>query len=452
MTKQILTVFIAGLLLLFGGCTATETERVNVAKGLHSDLPELPPFLVPEDIFDAEIQCGCTKEQYAPQEQKYVDALWHETLQYLKGTAIALTTPGESTCIHSDEAVYETADGMERMCITRRADVKSVVKNIYQVLYNPDKAKACFSPRKGETANGNANIYAPTGSLYERSPVAQWLKRPSLKEFYATKVDDPEVQKFGLRFSENFSEMVTGEEIVMPVAFPFDISANALPNLWAAAGWNPMYGENDQEGRNKHNEDALRGGYAYAEVFGPWGLLRIRSINGELVGIELGMVAQADGTFYSFHNHATSEFYYTIRSPSCKEQIQSFAITRENPSLKTVRQSENGRVVRFDSSGMQWVAGSETENDLVYFYQNTIHAFDVNGECEATPEDKAFVSVWARTDAANPYAGSKSVGPYNDYGETRLCADLDNPDKPPVRGGKVRCELTQIKWQSVISD
>jgi len=44
---------------------------------------------------------------------------------------------------------------------------------------------------------------------------------------------------------------------------------------------------------------------------------------------------------------------------------------------------------------------------LVYFFQNTIHAFDIKGECEAAPEDKAFVTVWARTDTANPYAGPK---------------------------------------------
>lgn len=448
MKKRTLLIWGTGLLLLIGGCANTRTESVTTAETMIFDLPELPPFLVPDDILNARVQCVSAQEKYTQQEQVYVDALWDETLRYLKGTAVALTTPGKSLCINSDEAVYETADGVEKMCITQRADVRNMVKNIYQVLYNSDKAKKCFSPRKGETAEGDANIYAPTGSLYENSPVAQWLQRPTLQEFYRTKVDDPEVQQYGLIFSDNFSEMVTGEEIVMPAAFPYDISANSLANLWACAGWNPMYGENDKEGRNKHNENAIRGGYAYAEVFGPWGLLRIRSINDKLVGVELGMVAQADGTFYSFHNHATSEFYYTMRRPACRDQIQSFAITQENPSVETVWQGEKGRVVRFDSSGMQWVVGSETENDLVYFFQNTIHAFDVNGVCEASPEDKAFVTVWARTDAANPYDDSSSAESYNDndYGETRLCTDLENPDNPPVRGGQVQCELTQIKW------
>lgn len=36
---------------------------------------------------------------------------------------------------------------------------------------------------------------------------------------------------------------------------------------------------------------------------------------------------------------------------------------------------------------------------LVYFHRNTIHAFGVDGSCEANPEAKALVTIWARSTA-----------------------------------------------------
>ena len=84
--------------------------------------------------------------------------------------------------------------------------------------------------------------------------------------------------------------MITGDDVVTPDAFPFDITANALPNLWSAAGWVPMYAADSE--RNKKNFIKTRGSYAYAEILGHWGLIRIDEINGIKVGAEIGMVNQ----------------------------------------------------------------------------------------------------------------------------------------------------------------
>ena len=56
--------------------------------------------------------------------------------------------------------------------------------------------------------------------------------------------------------------------------------------------------------RNKKAEANMRGGYAYAEIIGPYGLIQIDSINGEKVGIEIGMTNQV----------LFSKFYYLQRS------------------------------------------------------------------------------------------------------------------------------------------
>ena len=122
--------------------------------------------------------------------------------------------------------------------------------------------------------------------------------------------------------------MVTGEKVKTPKNFPYDVSARSLPNLWASVGWFPMYAEESE--RNQKNFANVRGGYAYAEILGHWGLLRIDEINGQKVGAEVGMTVQAVNTLYPYHNHATSELYYTMRQPSCVNQFKTFAIRDTN--------------------------------------------------------------------------------------------------------------------------
>ncbi len=395
---------------------------------------ELPDFLDPDDINDADFRCLTDPTNYSESDQKQVDILWDETLQYLKAYAVALTNDANSGCINSDLTIYETAGGVKRMCIMDRRDMKLMVKNIYQVVNNPDKAKSCFSAR------GDVDwIYSPGGKLEQRSSVAKWLNRTTFDEFFDTKVTNEEVKAHGRDFTRNFDKMVTGPDIQMPPSFPYDVSANALPNLWASVGWYPMYAEDSE--RNKRNFVNIRGGYAYAEVFGHWGLLRIDEINGQKVGAEVGMVAQTVGTFYPYHNHAISEIYYTIREPACANQFKNFAIREDNPLIKTVRQDGKQRVVSFDSGmhneHMMWGSTSPDQDALIYFHQNTIHAFDIDDNCEAKPEEKAMVTVWARSNAHDKR---------NDYGTTLLCESQSEPDTPARQGDVIECDLTKTKW------
>ena len=75
-----------------------------------------------------------------------------------------------------------TYGGPEYMCIMDRRDMRLLVKHIYFILYNPNKAKACFGDR------GNVGwMYGVGGKLEESSSVAQWLRtkgRVNLDEFY----------------------------------------------------------------------------------------------------------------------------------------------------------------------------------------------------------------------------------------------------------------------------
>ncbi|GIU40037.1 hypothetical protein TUM4438_00240 [Shewanella sairae] len=395
---------------------------------------EIPDFLDKNDINNAQFQCLGESPTYNAKDQKYIDILWDETLTYLRAYAEALTNDQNSGCLNSDTAMVDSTEGGQHMCVMDRRDMKLMVKNIYQVINNPDEAKKCFGAREDVSW-----IYNPGGELTENSPVAQHFKRTTFEQFFDNKVTDKQVKKHGESFTKNFYKMVTGDEVKMPAVFPYDISANSLPNLWASAGWFPMYAEEGK--RNDKNFDNIRGGYAYAEIFGHWGLLRIDEINGEKVGAEVGMTVQSVDTLYPFHNHAISEMYYNMRVPACTNQFKTIAVREDSPLVKTVKEDETVRRVQFDegqhNSQTLWLSGSAEQDSLMYFHQNTIHAFDIDGSCEAKPEERAIVSVWARSNANDKR---------NDYGTTLLCESAANPGTPAKRGEVIQCDLTKVKW------
>lgn len=394
---------------------------------------EIPDFIDKAEIENFDCKCLKKEVKYSKEEQKYVDILWEESLQYLKGYAIALTTTTEN-CLHSDEAIYETASGHKKLRIMDQRDMQLMVKQIYLVLLNPDKAKKCFATRSDVDW-----LYSPGGQAREKSEVDQWLDRMTFETFFNEKVTDLEVRKEGLSFAKNFNKMITGDDIAMPANFPYDISANALPNLWAAVGWFPMYAE--ESPRNDKNFKDTRGGYAYGEIFGNFGLLQIDEINGEKVGAEIGMVVQAVNTFYPYHNHAISEMYHTIRKPACVNEFLTFSVEESNSAVTTVYEDESIKRVQFDTNVsqeyMMWAAGAPDFQSFVYFRENTIHAFEVDGSCEANPEEKALVTIWSRSNAHDRR---------NDYGTTLLCEDAENPGTPAKRGDIIQCDLTKRKF------
>lgn len=401
----------------------------------HLELSELPDFIDLEELKNPCFECFQEEVKYSKEDQKYIDILWDEALQYLDAYAIALTTSTAEGCHQSDQAIWETVGGVsKKMCIMDQRDMQIMVKHIWQVVYNPDEAKKCFSARQDLDW-----IYNPGGELEAKSEVAQWAKRTSFKTFFETEVTDPEIQEMGRILTENFYDMVTGDDVKIPGNFPYDISARALPNLWAATGWFPMYAPEGE--RNNKNDKSCRGKYAYAEIFGHWGLLRIDNINGEKVGAEIGMTVQAVDSFYPYHNHGTSEIYYALREPACLDQFQSFTMREGSPRIELISENEKERIVEFETNVHEeykdWATTAYNHQALQYFHPNTIHAFNVRGDCEAKPEEKALVMVWARSNAHDER---------NDYGTTLLCECADDLGTPPIRGFRVRCNLTKWKW------
>ncbi|MDX7985835.1 hypothetical protein FE392_00540 [Xenorhabdus sp. 12] len=382
----------------------------------------IPDFLDKSEMSNAEFKCLAEQPSYTQEEAEFVNLLWDESIKYLEGYVKALSKNADNKCTHSAIAVTETNSalltGPTRQCIMDNVDMQRLVKHVYTIIHNKDKAFKCFTPQKDV-----AGLYSPSEQLEKVSPVAQWLKRPSLKDYYLN-INNEKLKTTGINFYNNFYKMVTGKAIKMPEGFPYDISAASLPNLWASVGWVPLYSGDGQHSINA-GEEAFRGGYAYGEIMGHWGLLQIDTINGEPVGAEIGMTVQAMDSFYPYHFHNNPEIYYTIREPKCLNSIKQFVVNKNNGLFNVISEKSNSRTLEFNGSTTMnvdhyWMSTTPSKDDLLYIPRNSIHAFNLKENCENNSQESAHVTVWAR---------SMSHEKNNDYGTTLVC-QLKNSDQP----------------------
>lgn len=324
----------------------------------------------------------------ATQGSKESQLLWQQTLTYLEGVQEILTK--SQGCKIGPIAVTESNNGsgnVARDCTADYHDVQKVIKHVEQVLANPEAAKACFDTQKNY--EGIA-LYTPNEALKSKSEVTAWLDRPTLTEFYNKKTGG--IKEAGLALADEFWSIVTHTH--MPDYLQKDITANSLPELWAAVGWLPFYAD----AKKVHN-DRFRGGYAYAEVMGPWGLLRIKSIDGESVGAEIGMTIQLQDTFYPYHFHHSQEFYLPLTTPSCGSENRFFVAHADNALFE--HNNEDGSFIIDADENIDlpawFIPKSPNGNNFTYFERNAIHAFDAAKSCGK--DVTGIVSVWGRTRA-----------------------------------------------------
>ncbi len=400
----------------------------------------LPSFLSPSRVLNAEITCSRSSQdsvKLTREESEYRDLVWEEAMVYLKNIAVAATTT-DRYCRNSDIAVFATgqqdSSTPRNMCLMDREDSREMINNIYAIVSNQIESKKCFDlNRKSQ------DVFSPGGLLLSQSKPALSQERKTLSQFFEN-LEIPDVREHGLVVADNFSDIVTGDQIQTPSSFPSDISANSLPNLWASVGWIPMYAKED--GRFHNNQPSARGGFVYAEVLGSTGLIRIKSINGMPMRSEIGMTVQKLDSLYTFHTHDATEIYYNIKKPSCDNEIEVFAMREGNPLLKTVYENNHYRIVEFDAglSSIKdnfWMSASPVGHDLTYFHENTIHALKLSSECSNSPEKSGAVAVWSRSrgfDTNNPY-----------YSKTNICESAKREGYPADSDELVHCKL--YKWQ-----
>lgn len=328
--------------------------------------------------------------QYSPDEQRLVDQFWQESLTYLGQYLRALETP-TGACKDSAEATIQTYDAAtgkkQTRCIMRYRDIELLAKHLRAVMAEPDKAKACFDPQKNYEA---FTLYTPSRAVQALSPVSQWLDRPLLTDYYRTL--GGEIGQAGLELNENFVAVTSRTDTTVDRSS--DVSIKGLPTLWSSVGWIPFYAENPDAGA-----DRFRGGYLYAELMGPWGNLRIKEIDGERVGAEIGMTVQLFNTAYPFHYHHPQEIYMTLTKPQCIDQNQYMVMHWDSAAFEQARRAD-GWTVNIDGSEgrwKKWFANQDPAHEwLTYFERNAIHAFHAMENCNQTIENSGLVTVWAR--------------------------------------------------------
>ena len=184
--------------------------------------------------------------------------------------------------------------------------------------------------------------------------------------------------------------------------------------------------------------DRFRGGYLYAELMGPWGNLRIKDIDGEKVGAEIGMTVQLFNTSYPFHYHHPQEIYMTLTKPQCIDQNKHMVMHWDSDQFKQKR-GDKGWTVEIDGSKgkwKKWFANQDSNKEwLTYFERNAIHAFHALEGCNQTIQNSGLVTVWARSTSQD-----------NEQ-STRLCRPASGPEavKRMQPGEKAVCDLQDWK-------
>lgn len=363
------------------------------------------------------------------EEQKLVDQFWAESLVYLGQYLKALETP-TGRCKDSAQATIQTYHSetgkAQTRCIMKYRDMELLAKHLKAVLAEPDKAKACFDPQKNYK---EFKLYTPSRQVQQLSATSTWINRPLLTDYYRKM--GGAIGAAGLELNENFLTVTSRTDTT--AHWTRDVSIKGLPTLWSSVGWIPFYAENPAAG-----SDRFRGGYLYAELMGPWGNLRIKEIDGEKAGAEIGMTVQLFNTSYPFHYHHPQETYMTLTKPQCIDQNKYMVMHWDSDQFTQTR-SDKGWTVEIDGSKgkwKKWFANQDFNKEwLTYFERNAIHAFHAIEGCNQTIQNSGLVTVWAR-----------SVSQDNDQ-TTRLCRPASSPEgvKRMHPGSKAFCELHDWK-------
>jgi hypothetical protein len=358
-------------------------------------------------------------------EQAMADQLWNETLTYLSGFAAGLET--SNLCLDAPLATIQTNDGKsgntQTRCISRYRDVELTIKHVNWVLDNPREARQCFDLQK----NYSFQLYTPTRAMKRASKLATWIDRPTLEDYYGERQDPVAVA--GRKLIDNFEAILENTESTGFIED--DITYNGLPELWTAVGWLPFYAA-----ATKAINPEFRGGYAYAEVMGPWGLLRIKEIDGESVGAEIGMTIQNE-SFYPYHFHHSPEIYMNIGKSACEDQNRYMVMNWDNGSFEQEPSYKGWDVTidKRDHADETWfrpTSPTDADKWIAYYERNAIHATNVGGRCGSGDAPAGFAQVWARTLSRDNNQTTQVCVPLDENGDEIDGADRVLPDDPVV--------------------
>ena len=125
--------------------------------------------------------------------------------------------------------------------------------------------------------------------------------------------------------------------------------------------------------------------------------------------------------------------------------MKQFVINPTNSIVTITGEDEEHYYVEFDGSNIPnidhyWASTTPDNDPLLFIPANSIHAFNLKENCEATPDETAHVAVWARSNA------DKKA---NDYGTTVVCGLKDKSlPKTSINSkyANVKCTLSKYRY------
>jgi len=333
-------------------------------------------------------ECGHIELGPATNLAEHEDRVYTQTLTYLDHFVDLITEPSE-LCPTGATVTTEGPPSYTRECMLDQDEMPLIIKQSRQILSHPEAFRSCF------TLNALAeDQFTPSQELANQSTSAAALGRPLLSDYYARNDLSLGVRAAGAELSKNFLQII-GNTMSDDQYVRF--SYMSLSDLWATAGWSPMYSRRTENALS----DQFKGGYAYAEIVGPNGMLNIKTIDGEPYDLELGMTVQAADSFYPYHLHRQGEIYMDISDPECLRG-GTYALFDGRKVLDggDERRPEGGTLLLREPEVSSTHFSNSAPGEVFFFKANYVHSFDIkraNGaNAQSCSEPVGLVSVWAR--------------------------------------------------------
>ena len=298
--------------------------------------------------------------------------LFDQVILYLKKFHKLLASPmagckGASILTSTDPSLSKKK---RTKCVSQLGPVMTQIKHVKAIIDNPRAFRKCFDPMMNGLHKDFRGL-TPHKNMTNQSMVAKKLRRPTAKKLSAPTKLRKHIDDYAKQWKESL-KFINNKK-----GSRYNFGLKDLKDLWMSAAWIPFYIGRDDAGSNK-----FRGGYYYTEIAGPYGMLRIKSINGELFDHEIGLTNQRKGTFYQGHYHKARELYATIADSKCASSQEFFVV--DTKGKKYTRK----QLKKF------YVPTSTKVNPIAYIESGFLHSFNPKSCPDGTI---GFISVWMRT-------------------------------------------------------
>ena len=344
------------------------------------------------------------KVPYQGSEEKKRKVLYRDLIKFLDNFLQSLHHPISKTkyqnskgkisefgCDNMSQVVTGTANGSKKVsCLP--SDTISMYQKIRYIVDHPKDFYPCFDPKYKDLADDSQLSFfsgrTPSG-LTDHWQV--FFNKGSFTGLKKNTEISTRIWNVLAKFDHFFGKILEGTENDCKkhprICKLEPTHSNGNRRIFANAGWIPMYARKKSRLDFPTMDDNFRGRYAYTELVGPTGMLRVNTVNEVDFNVMIGAAIQGDGTFYAPHKHLSPELYIPLRK-SCHKlrEVDRGALVQ---SMKFGFVTDHLAPLTIDDYPNIWWIGP------------SVHHFFKVGNCYGNKEQRGLVMIWARTDTSD---------------------------------------------------